>query len=59
MNNTEAEFLGKKLYAFVIQIEMSSFLFPSGMHHSSLLSPHYNNLESVPAHFTWLRCLPC
>lgn len=34
---------------------MSSFLFPSEMHYSSLLSPHYNNLESAPAPFTWLR----
>ena len=40
MNSIEAECLGKKLCAFVIQIEMSSFPFPSGMHHSSLLSPH-------------------
>lgn len=41
MNNMEAEFLGKKFCAFVIQIEISSFPFPLGMHHGHLLFPHY------------------
>lgn len=61
MNNIEAEFLSKKFYAFVIQTEISSYLFPSGIHHSSLLFPHYKQfgvyacIFHLAQIFTWLK----
>ena len=41
LNNIEAEFLGERICAFVIHIEISNLLFSPGMHHRFLLFLHY------------------
>lgn len=55
VNDPEAEFLGERICAFVIQTEISNLLFPPGIHHSSLLFLHLLSLESVPAYFSLLK----